>query len=189
MRLQRKEVQDPQTPPVPHLSGWWLSPQQRCLGILLALQEHPSSCIFYKIFQCAALWFHQTSHSRLWPHLRFLPEDRQRTKITLCGWHMFQTRGSLVRFFNMEGLKATLHVLPGAGSSLSSPFPAHSLCSCLASALMATHTGGGPQTHAELTMRKILLVRLLCKPQLCPRYCPDWPFPYTPMGLIFPYTW
>lgn len=149
MRLQ-KEVQDLQTPPGPHLLGWWLSPQQRCLGILLALQEHPSSCIFYKTFQCAALWFHQTLRSRLWPHLRFLPEDRKDKDHPLWLAHV-PNQGESCKILNTEGLKATLHVLPGAGSSLPSPYPAHSLGSCLASALMVTHTGGGPQTHAELT--------------------------------------
>lgn len=78
---------------------------------MLALREHPSSCIFYKILQCAGLWFHQTSHSRLWPRSRFLPEDRKDTDNPSQLAHV-PNRGHLAWLLAVEGLKATLHVLP-----------------------------------------------------------------------------
>lgn len=76
MKWQKVEVQDSQMPLRFYLLRWWLSPQRRCLGILLALLERSLSCIFHRSLQCAHLWFHQTWHSRLWPHWRFLPENR-----------------------------------------------------------------------------------------------------------------
>lgn len=112
MKWQRKVVKDSQTPVRFYLLGWWLSPQQRCLGILPALQEHPSSCIFCKTLQCAGLWSHQTSHSRLWPHSRFLPEDRKDADHPLWLAHV-PNWGHLARLFAMGGPKATLHALPG----------------------------------------------------------------------------
>lgn len=76
-KWQKVEVQDSQTPLRFYLLRWWWSPQRRCLGILPALPERSLSCIFYKSLQCAHLWFHRTWRSRLWPHWRFLPENRE----------------------------------------------------------------------------------------------------------------
>lgn len=177
-------------PPRFYLLGWWLSPRRRYLGILLALQEHPLSCIFYKILQCAGLWFHQMSHSRLWPRSRFLSEDRKDADHP--SWlAQVPNRGYLAWLLATEDLKATSHVLPGCWEQLVLADPAHSLYLCLVSALMVMHTGGGSQTSTQLTrLKKILtVVWLLSKPQLCLRYCLDWPFSYTSSSLNFPQTW
>lgn len=107
----------------------------------------------------------------------------ERTKITFCGWHMLQTRGSLVRFFQYGGPQSNLACAPRCWeqpfTSIPSPQPVFMFGICSDS---NTHRWWASDSPWADKMRKIFLVWLLCKPQLCFWYCPDWPLPHTPKG-------
>lgn len=157
MKLQKKDIQDSQTSPRFYLLGWWLSPRRRCLGILLALREHPSSCIFYKSLQCAGLWFHRTSRSRLWPRSMFLPEDRKDADHSSWLAHV-PNRGHFAQLFAVEGLKAALHALPGCWEQ---PF----LCRSSPQPVFTPGICFDGDTHRSVGL---------------------WLFPYTPSSLNIP---